>query len=118
MYGWGREMERQAEHWYKLYQDLKEVVRVEQDLWAYEVMELEEDMVDMKEDCEAEVEEMEGALEEEESRCYWQTEVMAVELEAVEGELEGLWYDQRVRRWEEEQEGACIKKQGKKKEKK
>ena len=73
------EMERQAEHWYKLYQDLKEVVRVEQDLWAYEVMELEEDVVDMKEDCEAEMEEMEGALEEEESRCFWQTEVMAVE---------------------------------------
>ena len=71
-----RKMEGQAEFWYKKYQDLKEVVKVEEDLWAYEVMEMEEEMVDMQEE-----------WWEEEDRLCAQAEVLAVELQGVEREV-------------------------------
>ena len=105
-----RDLREEREQWWAKWQEMSE--RAEQWHGMYQEMKKE------RADCEAEVEEMEGALKEEESRCFWQTEVMAVELEAVERELGGLYYDQKVRRWEEEQEGVSVKKQGKKKKKK
>ena len=82
LHGKWREMEGQAELWYGKYQGLKgvaKVAEVEEDLWVGEVVEMEDQMEGMQEE-----------WWEEEDRLWAQAEVLALELQGMEKEVEGL----------------------------